>query len=83
VVRRVARHVVDAKQREYDLFYAADIEWTALRPPLVTDGPPQGYRLDLSSEDQLPKLVAPPTHGEGRWLAPTVSRLVKAPMCGL
>ena len=47
VVRRVARHVVGAKQREFDLFSAADIDWTALRPPLVTDGPPQGYRLDL------------------------------------
>ncbi len=47
VVRRMARHVVGAKQREYYVFSAADIEWTALRPPLVTDGPPQGYRLDL------------------------------------
>ena len=47
VVRRMARHVVGAKQREYDVFSAADIDWTALRPPLVTDGPPQGYRLDL------------------------------------
>ena len=47
VVRRMARHVVGAKQREYDVFSAADIEWTALRPPLVTDGPPRGYRLDL------------------------------------
>jgi putative NADH-flavin reductase len=47
VVRRMARHVVGAKQREYDIFSAADIDWTALRPPLVTDGPPLGYRLDL------------------------------------
>ena len=47
VVRRVARHVVGAKQREFDVFSAADIDWTASRPPLVTDGPPQGYRLDL------------------------------------
>ena len=47
VVRQMARHVVGAKQREYDVFSAADIDWTALRPPLVTDGAPQGYRLDL------------------------------------
>ena len=47
VVRRMARHVVGAKQREYNVFSSADIDWTALRPPLVTDGPPRGYRLDL------------------------------------
>lgn len=47
VVRRMARHVVGAKQREYDVFSPTDIDWTALRPPLVTDGAPQGYRLDL------------------------------------
>lgn len=47
VVRRFARHVVGAKQREYDIFAASDLEWTALRPPLVTDGHRRGYRLDL------------------------------------
>ena len=47
IVRRMARYVVGAKQREYDVFSSADIDWTALRPPLVMDGPPQGYRLDL------------------------------------
>ena len=47
VVRRMARHVVGAKQREYEVFSAADCDWTALRPPLVTDGPARGYRLDL------------------------------------
>jgi hypothetical protein len=35
------------RQREYNVFSAADIDWTALRPPLVTDGAPLGYRLDL------------------------------------
>lgn len=47
IVRRLARHVVGAKQREYEIFAAADLDWTALRPPLVTDGPARGYRLDL------------------------------------
>ena len=47
LVRRFARHVVGAKQREYGIFAASDLEWTALRPPLVTDGEPRGYRLDL------------------------------------
>ena len=46
LVRRFARHVVGAKQREYRVFSATELDWTALRPPLVTDGPPKGYRLD-------------------------------------
>ncbi len=46
LVRRFARHVVGAKQREYQIFAASALEWTALRPPLVTDGDPRGYRLD-------------------------------------
>jgi putative NADH-flavin reductase len=47
LVRRFARHVVGAKQREYGIVAASGLEWTALRPPLVTDGEPRGYRLDL------------------------------------
>jgi len=47
VVRRVARHVVAAKQREYEVFAGSSLEWTALRPAFVTDGPVKGYRLDL------------------------------------
>jgi putative NADH-flavin reductase len=47
IVRRAATHVVGAKQREYSLVSASNLEWTALRPPLVVDGPPRGYRLDL------------------------------------
>lgn len=46
LVRRFARHVVGAKQREYEVFSATGLDWTALRPPLVIDGPPKGYRLD-------------------------------------
>lgn len=46
LVRRFARHVVGAKQREFGIFAASRLEWTALRPPLVTDGDPRGYRLD-------------------------------------
>jgi putative NADH-flavin reductase len=48
VVGRLARHVVGAKQREFDVFATADLDWTALRPPLVVDGPPRGYRLDAN-----------------------------------
>jgi nucleoside-diphosphate-sugar epimerase len=47
VVRRLAKHVVRAKQREYEVIAASGLAWTALRPPLVIDGPARGYRLDL------------------------------------
>lgn len=45
VVRLFARHVVAAKQREFGLIHASDLDWVAVRPPRVTDGPPTGrYR---------------------------------------
>lgn len=47
VVRRLAKHVVRAKQREFEIVARSDLGWTAVRPPLVVDGPPRGYRLDL------------------------------------
>ena len=45
IVRRAARHIVGAKQGEFETFSGTRLEWTALRPPLVTDGSPRGYRL--------------------------------------
>ncbi|MDQ6681945.1 MAG: NAD(P)H-binding protein, partial [Chloroflexota bacterium] len=45
IVRRMARYVVAAKQREYEVLAASELDWTALRPPLVVDGAAQGYRL--------------------------------------
>jgi putative NADH-flavin reductase len=47
LVARFARHVLGAKQREYEVLAASGLDWTALRPPLVTDGTATGYRLDL------------------------------------
>lgn len=47
-VRMAARHVVGAKQREFAVFAASDLEWTALRPAIVTDGNPRGYYLSAS-----------------------------------
>lgn len=44
-VRVAARHVVGAKQREFAVFAASDLAWTALRPAIVTDGEARGYRL--------------------------------------
>lgn len=48
VVRVFARHVVGAKQREYEVIAATSLAWTALRPPLVSDGSARGYRLALN-----------------------------------
>ncbi len=45
IVRLAARHVVGAKQREFAVFSASALAWTALRPAIVTDGPARGYRL--------------------------------------
>lgn len=44
-VRLAARHVVGAKQREFAVFAASDLEWTALRPAIVTNGASRSYRL--------------------------------------
>jgi putative NADH-flavin reductase len=41
-VRRLARHVVAAKQAEYDVLAASALEWVAVRPGIVTDGPLTG-----------------------------------------
>jgi putative NADH-flavin reductase len=46
-VRLMARHVVGAKQREFQVIAATDLDWTALRPAIVTDGEARGYRLSL------------------------------------
>jgi putative NADH-flavin reductase len=39
VVRRFARHVVGAKQAEYDELARSGLEWIAVRPAIVSDGP--------------------------------------------
>ena len=48
IVRLVSGHVVAAKQAEFDELLASGLEWIAVRPPLVTDGPRTGrYRAGL------------------------------------
>ena len=42
VVRRLAKWVVAGKQREMDLYLASGLDWTALRPPRVVQGPSTG-----------------------------------------
>lgn len=39
IVRLVSGHVVAAKQAEFDELLASGLEWVAVRPPLVPDGP--------------------------------------------
>jgi putative NADH-flavin reductase len=39
LVRHFARFVVASKQAEYDTLAASGLEWVAVRPALVTDGP--------------------------------------------
>ena len=45
IVRLAARHVVAAKQREFEVMATSGLDWTALRPPIVVDGEARGYRL--------------------------------------
>ena len=38
----LARHVVEAKRREYEVFGASGLDWTLVRPPRVVDAPARG-----------------------------------------
>lgn len=42
LVHTFAGHVLAAKQAEFDVLSASDLEWVAVRPPLVRDGPRTG-----------------------------------------
>lgn len=42
LVRMLARNVVEAKQREFAVVQASDLDWTMIRPPNVVDGDPTG-----------------------------------------
>ena len=42
LVRRAAKWVVAAKERELSLYLVSAVDWTAIRPPRVVDGPPSG-----------------------------------------
>lgn len=48
VVRIVVRHVVAAKQGEFDIISGSRLEWIAVRPPRVVPGPHTGrYKAGL------------------------------------
>jgi putative NADH-flavin reductase len=65
MVRLLARNVVAAKQREFDVVHASDLDWTMVRPPRVTPGPPTGrvevgdrlYSFRISSGDLAEAMV--------------------------
>lgn len=42
VVRLFVRNVVAAKQRELEIVQASGLDWIAVRPPRVVEGPPTG-----------------------------------------
>ncbi|CAN5583666.1 NAD(P)H-binding protein [soil metagenome] len=42
LVAVLAKHVVEAKRREYEVFSASELEWTLARPPRVVEGPALG-----------------------------------------
>ena len=42
IVKLFARHVVEAKQREFDVVRSSDLDWTMVRPPNVVSGPATG-----------------------------------------
>lgn len=49
LVRRAAKWVVTAKERELSLYLESAVDWTAIRPPRVVEGPPTG-RARLASD---------------------------------
>ncbi len=42
IVKVAARHVYDAKLREFRAFTVTDLDWTLVRPPRVIEGEPTG-----------------------------------------
>jgi putative NADH-flavin reductase len=42
LVAVLARHVVESKRREYEVFSDSGLDWTLVRPPRVVDQPPRG-----------------------------------------
>jgi putative NADH-flavin reductase len=45
----MARNVVEAKQREYEVVSASSLDWTMVRPPRVVPGPVTG-RVEIGAE---------------------------------
>ena len=52
ILKLVAKHVSEAKEREYELITASDLDWVLVRPPRIVPGPATGnYRVLL---DRVP-----------------------------
>lgn len=85
IVSLLARNVVAAKQREFDVVAASDLDWTMVRPPNVVQGPATGraeigHRLRgfrISSGDVGAAMVRLATSQEFTRAAPYVSQGAK------
>lgn len=85
IVSLLARNVVTAKQREFDVVAASDLDWTMVRPPNVVQGPATGraeigHRLRgfrISSGDVGAAMVRLATSQEFTRAAPYVSQGAK------
>lgn len=49
LVRLMARNVVEAKQREFDIVGRSGLDWTMVRPPRVVEGGPTG-RVEIGEK---------------------------------
>lgn len=52
LVRRLARNAVEAKQREYGVLSASELDWTAVRPTRVVNGAASAHpRISTAARD--------------------------------
>lgn len=46
LLKRLSKHVAEAKEREYAVIVATDLDWVLVRPPRIVEGPATGdYRV--------------------------------------
>lgn len=81
VVRLMARNVVEAKQREFDVVSRSDLDWTMVRPPRVVDGEATGrveigprlHGLQVTRADLAAAMITLATGSDWLRQAPYVS----------
>ncbi len=81
LVRLLARNVVEAKQREFEVVSRSDLDWTMVRPPRVVAGEPTGrveigpklHGLQVTRGDLATAMVTLATGSDWLRQAPYVS----------
>lgn len=81
LVRLMARNVVEAKQREFEVIRTSALDWTMVRPPRVVPGEPTGrvdigdklHGFQIASGDVGQAMVSLATGNDWLCLAPYVS----------